>query len=173
MLAMATLDTIRDRLGFDLREMAGAKLSGDIPLKEQLVNRLIGERLGPNVPFSSVRVEPLEGDAAAIHLVPRARFIPPVRVLARIERQPEFPGDPRLLLRWSLPAAGPLAALAAPLIAHFNALPPGISIDADRVAIDVAELMRSRGLDDLIGMIRRLAVHTRPGGFVAQFDLGV
>ncbi|MNC88090.1 hypothetical protein D3C83_38760 [compost metagenome] len=46
-------------------------------------------------------------------------------------------------------------------------------MSGDLLAVDVAELLRSRGFDDLIGLIRRLAVHTRPGGFLVQFELGV
>jgi hypothetical protein len=170
---MPTLDNIRDRLGFDVRELAGAVVSGEIPLPEELVNTLIAQRLPPTAPVTSVHVQAQQGDSAVVTLVPRARFVPTLRVIVRVERQADFPGDPRLFLRWSLPMAGPLAVLAGPLLSHFKALPRGITLDGDRVSIDVREQLHARGLDDVAGLIRRLMVHSRPGGFVVQFEAGV
>jgi hypothetical protein len=166
-------DTFRERLGVDLREFTGANLAGEIPLSDDFVNRLIAERIADHPQISAVRLRAEEGDAVAIQLVPRARMMPPLRIVARIEKQPDFPQHPTLLLRWSMPAAGPLALFAAPILGYFKAMPRGIRMDGDRIAIDLGDLLRSRGFDDVVGLIRRLAIHTRPGGFVAQFELGV
>jgi hypothetical protein len=72
-----------------------------------------------------------------------------------------------------MPAAGPLALFAAPVLSYFKATPPGIRMDGDRVEIDLRALLRARGLEDVLGFIRALAIHTRPGGFVARFELGI
>ena len=170
---MTTFDTIRSRFGFDLRELAGTAVSGEIPVPESLVNRLIAERLASNAQIASLHVEPQPDDSALIRVVPRTRLVPPLTVSARIERQAEFPNDPRLLIRWSLPAAGPLALLAGPVLSYFKRMPPGVRLDGDRVVIDLREVLGSRGLEDVVGLIRSLAVHTQPGGFLLKLDIGV
>jgi hypothetical protein len=172
-LPMSITETIRERLGVDIGTFAGAHAAGEVPLSDEFINRLIAERLTNHPQVASIRVAAQDGDVVAVQVVPRARLIPPLRILARVERQPAFPQNPALLLRWSMPAAGPLAMLAAPVLSFFKAMPRGIRIDGDRVAVDVRELLGGRGLDDLSGFIRRLEVHTRPGGFVVQFDVGV
>ena len=164
-------DIVRQRLGVDLREFAGGNVSGEIPLSDDLVNRLIAERLANHPQIAALRLQAQEGDAIAIQLLPRMRMMPPLRIAARIERQPEFPQRPILVLQWSMPAAGALALFAAPVLSYFKAMPRGIRMDGDRIAVDVYELLRSRGVEDVAGLIRRLEIHTRPGGFVARFDL--
>jgi hypothetical protein len=170
---MTTFDTIRSRFGFDLRELAGAAVSGEIPVPESLVNRMIAERLASNAQIASLHVEPQPDDAALIRVVPRTRLVPPLTITARIERQAEFPNDPRLLIRWSLPAAGPLALLAGPVLSYFKRMPRGVRLDGDRAVIDLREVLSSRGLEDLGGLIRALTIHTQPGGFVVRFQTQV
>jgi hypothetical protein len=166
-------DIIRQRTGVELRDVAGSMLTGEIPLSDALVNRMLAERLVHHAQVASVRVQAQQDDTVAIQVVPRARLMPALNVTARIERQPEFPHHPLLLLRWSMPAAGPLALFAAPVLAYFKAMPPGIRMDGDRVAVDLRELLHSRGLDEVIAFIRKLEVHTRPGGYVLRFEAGI
>ena len=153
--------------------MAGTTLAGEIPISEALVNRLLAQKLSGHAQIDALRVQAQPNDNLAIQVVPRARLMPPLNITARIERQPEFPANPTLLLRWAMPAAGPLALFAAPVLGYFKAMPRGISMDGDRIAVDLRELLRSRGLDEAIAFVRRLEVHTRPGGFVVRFDAGV
>ena len=146
-------------------------LAGEIPLSDALVNRVLAERLANHAQVTAVRVQAQPNDTVAIQVVPRARLMPALNITARIERQPEFPQHPMLLLRWSMPAAGPLALFAAPVLAYFKAMPPGIRMDGDRIAVDLRELLHSRGLDDIIAVIRKLEIHTRPGGFAVNFEV--
>lgn len=148
-------------------------MSGEIPLSEALANRLIAERVAQHPQVAGVIVSAQEDDAVAIQVVPRMRLLPALTITAHVERQPEFPHHPTLLLRWSMPAAGPLARLAGPVVSYFKTLPPGIAMEGDHLAVDLGELLASRGMAEAIGLIRRLEVHTRPGGFVARFEIGV
>jgi len=166
-------DILRQRLGIELRDLAGAHVSGEIPLSEDLANRLIAERISQHPQVAGAIVHAQEDDAVEIQVVPRMRLLPPLTIRMHVERQPEFPHHPTLLLRWSMPAAGPLARLAAPVVSYFKTLPPGIVMEGDHIAVDLGELLASRGMAEVIGLIRRLEVHTRPGGFVARFELGV
>jgi hypothetical protein len=163
-------DLFRERTGLDLGEFGGSTLAGEIPVTEALVNRLLAQKLAQHAQIGSLRVQAQPNDSVAIQVVPRARLMPPVNITARIERQPEFPANPVLLLRWSMPAAGPLALFAGPMLSYFKAMPPGIRMDGDRVAVDLRELLRSRGLDEVVGFVRKLEVHTRPGGFVLRVE---
>jgi hypothetical protein len=166
-------DTLRQRLGIDRGDIAGTTVITEIPISTALVNRLIAERIGRHAQIASIEVEPQQDDALLVRVEPRARMMPALKIVARIERQPEFPRDPVLSMRWSMPAAGPLAMFAAPLVGYFKAMPPGIRMDADRISVDIATLLRSKGLEEVVGLIRRAAVHTRPGGFVLQVEAGL
>jgi len=146
-------------------------LAGEIPLSDALVNRVLAERLANHAQVTAVRVQAQQNDTVAIQVMPRARLMPALNITARIERQPEFPQHPMLLLRWSMPAAGPLALFAAPVLAYFKAMPPGIRMDGDRIAVDLRELLHSRGLDDIIAVTRKLEIHTKPGGFAVNFEV--
>ena len=173
-MATGRTDNILDRFGLTLQDLAGAKVSGEIPFTNAVVNRFIAAQLATRqTPFTSVAVEAREGDAIAARIVAKARLVPPIRILARIDRQPVFPDKPVLGLQWSLPGVGPLALFAAPALAFFNALPGGVTADRDRIAIDVRQLLISRGLGDLVALVRRLEVHTRAGAFVVKFEIGM
>jgi hypothetical protein len=163
-------DLFRDRTGLELGEIAGSTLAGEIPISDALINRMLAQKLAQHAQIGSLRVQAQPNDSVAVQVVPRARLMPPMNITARIERQPEFPGNPVLLLRWSMPAAGPLALFAGPMLSYFKAMPQGIRMDGDRVAVDLRELLRSRGLDDVVAFVRKLEVHTRPGGFVLRFE---
>jgi hypothetical protein len=169
---LETIDHLLARVGLSRADLDGTAVQGEVPLSNGVVNRLIADQLSRrSTPVASVQVDGGEADSAAILVVPKARLVPPIRVRIRIEQQPEFPQDPVLRLRWSMPSAGPLALLAGPALALFGTLPPGVRLDGDRLAIDLGELLASRGLGALAGCIRSLRVHTRPGGFLLRFDV--
>jgi hypothetical protein len=167
------VEIIRERFGIDLRQVAGAKMSGEIPLSNDFVNRLVAERLGERAALRSARVEARDGDTLVAELVPRARLLPVLRIAARIEQQPDFPREGTLVLRWSMPSIGPLALFAAPVLAFFRALPPSISANGDRIAVDIRELLTSHGVGDAVPYIKALQIHTRADGFVVKFELSV
>lgn len=170
---MGLADTLRDRLGVDLRDLTGARVTADVPISTDLANRLLADRLRGHPQIAAIRIEPRAEDAVVVEIVPRVRLMPPLRVHARIERQPDFPDDPTLFLRWSMPAAGPLAMFAGPVLAYFKKMPPGIRMDGDRLAVDLRDLLHDRGHGDVLALIRRGAIHTRPGGFALEVDLAL
>jgi hypothetical protein len=72
-----------------------------------------------------------------------------------------------------VPGLGPLALLAAPALAYFKALPPGLTVVGDRMFVDVGVLLRARGLDDLIRYISALRITTRSGVVLVRFELRI
>jgi len=103
----------------------------------------------------------------------RMKIIPTLRIVGRIEEQPELPQRPVLGIRWSMPGMGPLAMLAAPALAFLNALPRGLRAEDDRILVEVAELLRSQGLSELLPYLRKVRVHTGRGAFVVKIELRV
>ena len=168
---MQPLETLLQTFGVTVSDLSGAALSGEIPLTDAVVNRFIAAQLARRTaPIASVEVSAQDGDAFGAVVVANARFVPPIRILAHVERQPELPHDPVLWLRWSLPGMNALAMFAAPALSFFKALPAGVRMDGERIGIDVREILVSRGIGELAGYLRGLRVHTRPGRFIVQFD---
>jgi hypothetical protein len=168
-------DLLRQKLGIELRELAGTILAGELPLRADVVNRLVARQLAQRPgPIETVHLSPRDGQRIDVALtLNKPKFMPPVKADVRIETQPSFPDSPVLGLRWSLPHIGPLAAFVAPILASFRSLPPGITLDGDRALVNIAEVMRSRGLGDLIRYVGSLKVTTREGAFVVEFALRI
>jgi hypothetical protein len=168
------LKRFRDAAGFELHELAGGTLHGEIPIPAPLANRLIAERLAASGgPVSSVRLHPLDGDALDAELtIPALRIVPIVKVHAVIERQATA-ANPVLLVRWSMPSLGPLAMFAGSVATYFKKLPPGVRIDGEQIAIDIREVAASRGYADLLNYVTDLQLHTRHGAFTVTLGIRI
>ena len=150
MIDPALLSRLRGLAGDNLQELTGATIAAEIPLTNAVVNRLIAERLAAaSGPVSAVQVDALDDDTFSAQVSLRMKMIPTVRIVARIEEQPE-PQRPVLGIRWSMPGLGPLGLLAGPALSFFKALPRGLRAEDDRLLVDVAELLRAQGLADLL-----------------------
>jgi hypothetical protein len=172
----ALLERLRQMLGVDPQELAGTAISGEIPLRHDLVNRIIAQRLAASPSaVAAVRVDAQDDDNIGVEMSMRAgtMMLPAVRIAARIDRQPDLPHSPILGLRWSLPGLGPLGLLAAPALAWLKVLPTGINAAGDRIDVDIAAVLRSQGLGELLPYIAALQVHTRRGAFVIRIELRV
>lgn len=164
---------MRDAIGIDLHEVAGGTVSGEIPVAASAINRIIAEQLAAReTPVVSATLEPHDDNRIIAHIRLRARFVPPLKIDAHIEQQPEFPVRPVLGVRWAVPSLGALAMFAGPALSLFDkSLPRGIRVQGETLGVDIPELMRSRGLDDLIPYLTGLRLTTREGRFVVQFTL--
>lgn len=173
MIDPAILSRLRDIAGANLQELSGTSIAVEVPLTNAVVNRLIGERLAATSgPVSAVQVDALDADTFSAQVSLKAKMIPAVRIVARIEEQPE-PQRPVLGIRWSMPGLGPLGLLAGPALSFLKTLPRGVRAEDDRILVDVAELLRAQGLADLLPFISKVRVHTRPGAFVLTLELRI
>jgi hypothetical protein len=169
----ALLGRLRDLAGSNLQELSGASIAAEIPLTNAVVNRLIAGRFAAaSGPVSTVQVDALDDDTFSAEVSLKSKLIPTLRIVARIEEQPE-PQRPVLGVRWSMPGLGPLAMLAGPALTFLKTLPRGIRAEDDRILVDVAEVLRAQGLGDLLPVVSKLQVHTRRGAFVLKFELRV
>ena len=174
MIDPALLDRLRNIAGNNLEELAGTSVTIELPLTNAVVNRLIDQRLSAaSGPVTAVQVEALDDDTFGAQVSMRMKMIPTIRIVGRIEEQPELPQRPWLGIRWSMPGMGPLAMFAAPALAFLNKLPRGLRAEDDRVVVDVLELLRSQGLADLLPYLRKAQVHTRRGAFIVRLDLRI
>ena len=160
-------------LGADFRELAGATVDADIPLSTALLNRAIDEQLTrAQGHISAAVVEPHDGDRVTVHLTPRAALLPRMRLQLQIAGQPDLPGSPVLVLRWSLDGGlGVLARVASPILGLFDVLPPGIRVDGDLIGIDLEEVLRSKRLEWVLPLVRQVRVHTSDAGVRVRLAL--
>jgi len=170
-VSASPLDSLRTLFGERLDGLAGGVISGEIPITADVVNRLIAAKLATmDVPVTSAEVVVLEHDAFTVHVRPRAP-IPGLRVDVQIDQQPVLPGQPLLGMRWALRGLGPLAAFAAPFLTQFKKLPPGVRLDGDRIWVNLEELLRQRGLGEIVPMLTGVRVTTKERRFVVAFEL--
>lgn len=158
------------RTGFaDLR---GAHASAHVPVPERLLNDMIKDALPQGGAVREARVRPHAGNRLDIQVkLSRPAFLPPVNVTAAIERQPELPHSPEIVLRLStLPGVMSLAGGAA---AFFNVLPPGVRMEGERVLVNIAELARQHGRSDVLEFVRRMQVTTAEGVVLLDLDIAI
>jgi hypothetical protein len=170
---MQRLNELFQRWGIDPGEIAGTSIVAEIPIKETLINRLIAGRLEGHPHVASVHVTLSEGDEALVRVEPRARLMPSIPVVVRIEQQPDLPRDATLRLRWSIAASGLLTLVTGIVARYVKSMPPGIELNRDVIVVDVETLLRTRGLEEVLGLLHRIAFHTRPGALLVQLQAGL
>jgi hypothetical protein len=165
------LDPLRALFGDQLQELAGTIVSGELPVTTAVVNRLIAQKLETaRVPIVSAAIETRPNETLTVHLRPRGP-IPLLKIDVQIDRQPQLPDDPRLGMRWSLRGFGALAMFAGAITTYFKTLPAWITLDGDRIWIDLHVFLRSQGLGEAVPLLTGVRVLTREQRFVVQFEL--
>ena len=95
----------------------------------------------------------------------RLAFLPPIRVRFTIERQPDLPASPILVLHMVLEG---VAALARPALGFLEALPPGVRLEHDKLHVDLATLLAHYGAADALPYITGLEVTTAAGRVIVS-----
>jgi len=138
-MATNVADILNDLQRSGLRDVAGAHVFAHVPVSRALVNRLAAEAIDGHRTLKRVDVQPRDGDRFDVTVTLAWALVPPLTIAVAVDRQPEFPSSPTLVLRWSL-AAG-LDAIASQFTGALNdRLPPGVRLDGDRVLIDIRAL---------------------------------
>ena len=118
-----------------------------------------------------VRVHPASGDAFSVRVAPRASLLPSITVRLEIDRQPELPASPVLVLRMA--TMGGLFGLASAAFPIAGMLPPGVRLDGDRILVDLRAIAADRGAADLLEYVTGLQLHTEEGRAVLHVDLSI
>ena len=152
------------------REIAGARISADLPLSERLINELVAASLPPNVAVREVSIRPEAGNQFSVRLTPRTSLLPPITLKLEIEQQPEFPRSPVLTLR--MKTMGGLFGFASAALPIGNMLPPGVRLEAGRIMIDLRAMAAHQGAGALIQHVTQLTVASESGRVVVHLEAG-
>jgi len=153
-------------------DIAGAHASVVLPVSDRLVSRLVAERASPDWPVSVVEVRAEAADRFVVSLrLKGPTFLPLLRVRFEIERQPELPSSPVLVLR-IVPDA--LTAVATPFLRFLKRLPEGVGFDGSRLTLHLWTILSGSGIPDEVRQrLTSLAIHAEEGRFVLQADAQV
>jgi hypothetical protein len=153
------------------KDVAGARASMHLPVARSLINIVVAQALqGSGTPVKSVDVQPHDGDRFTVTVAVTWPFVPALDIGLTIERQPEFPSSPILVLHWSL--LGGLGAIAARFIKSLDRLPPGLRVDGEFIVVDIPALAGAQAAAAL-PYVRRLQLHTTEGRVIVEADLEV
>ncbi len=153
------------------RDIAGSRVSARIPVSRALLNRVVADALqGTTTPVRSVDIRPRAGDEFEVFIAVSWPFIPPLKVIFVVERQPQFPASPMLVLRWSF--LGAMGTLVSRLVASFDRLPAGVRLDGNRVVLDIPTLAGPEGAA-LLPALRSLEIHTLEDRAVFDIELEI
>jgi hypothetical protein len=165
---------MRRLLGPRLEELAGARLQGEVPLTEAVLNSLIAERLrASETPVEKAEVQVRAGDELLVRVQLRRSFLPAVIIGLRVEEQPDLPRSAVVGFRWWLPGMGAIAALAGPVLGFLKGGPPWLSVDGQHLRVDLARLVRDQGAGEILAHLASLRVGTRNGALLVRFELQV
>ena len=151
------------------RDLAGTRAAATVPVSEPLLNRLIAATLPAHAPVRSVAVLPETGNHFSVRIVPKAALLPAITLKLVIERQPELPASPVLVLR--MVTLGGLFGLASGAIAGL--LPPGIQLQGERILVDLRRLAAERGLSEPFEYVTALRVETADGRLLLHVDASI
>jgi hypothetical protein len=154
------------------QDVAGARLSARVPISRPLLNRVVRSALGEASPHvRDVDIRPHAGDSFDVLITVSWPFVPAIKVTFSVERQPQFPTSPVLVLRWSL--LGAAGMIASRFIASLDRLPAGVRLDGDRLLVDIPRLAERASAASLIPYMRSLELHTVEDRVVLDVELEI
>jgi hypothetical protein len=161
---------VKDLLAGDLSDIRGARATGAIPINERLVNAALNESARGPIQEFDIRIGDNNRLQAGVRVAvgPFSKWFRPD---VQLDPQGMWGGSPGLLFTIS---AGHYAAIGR-LVEIFarGALPPGVQIGNNRVAIDIGAMPQAAAYRHFFRHIKRLQFTTRPGVIWADLELRV
>jgi hypothetical protein len=156
------IDLLRRQEASGFVDLSGAVAGATIPISDRLINQVIAESLPRAGRIQQLRVKAVPGNQLAVRVtLSKPRFLPPLNLTVSIEQQPELPDSPIIGLRLS--GGGGLMALAGPVATLFDALPPGVRMDKERVFVHLGTILAEHGLQSWLRYVEHLSVATGEG----------
>jgi hypothetical protein len=165
------LSLLLDLRDTKFRDLAGARVSASIPISEPLLNSIVAATMPKNLPVREVSVRPEQSNRFSVRISPKAAFLPQLTVKLDIEKQPQFPAAPELVLRMA--TMGGLLGLAGAAFPIAGMLPPGVRLQGDRIIVDLRALAHREGVVDLLELVRELEITTDEGRMRVFVDMSV
>jgi hypothetical protein len=150
------------------RDLAGSHVAATIPVSERLINEMVAATLPPRVSVREVHVHPEAGNRFAVRVAPRAALLPSLTIALAIERQPDFPSSPVLVLRMA--TMGGLFGMATSAFNVGQMLPPGVRLEGEHIHLDLRALAAERGAAHVLDYVKQLRVTTEEGRAVLHLE---
>jgi hypothetical protein len=164
-------ELFRRQLASGFEDVRGADASITLPVSERLLNEVIARTIPRSAPVRELHVKPEAGNRFLVRArIGSSPLLPPISLTLSIDRQPEFPASPVLILRLQMSG---LLSLAGPALRFMNALPPGIRVEHDRVYVDLPTLLETRHLASYLDYVKELRVNTLDGTVVLSIRAGI
>jgi len=153
-------------------ELAGSEARATIRIAAPLLNEAAATFAASTPAVRDVSIRPRASNHIDVALkLARPAFLPSLNITLQIERQPQLPEDPELVLR--LRGAGGMMRLAGPAISSFGALPPGVRLDGDYVFVDLRTVLRQHGQGELLDYVEQLQVMSEEGSVIVLIQLRI
>ncbi len=145
--------------------LSGSEIQATLRISADLLNEAIAANVASGAFLRELTVEPRGGNHLGIRIkLAKPAFLPTFSLTLLIERQPQLPADPVLVMKLSGVAG--MIGLAAPAITSFKVLPPGVRLEGDRVLIDLRTLLQRYGQTALLDHAEQLQVTTEEGRLI-------
>jgi hypothetical protein len=152
-------------------DLQGTRISASFSIGEPLLNAAVAAAAPPSLPVRDVEVHPVAGGRIRVRAkLTRADFLPPISLTLEIERQPQAPNGPLVLRIASLPGLVSLASATLPVA---SMLPPGITLEDQRLIVDVWHLLDKNGYGDLIPYLDSVRVTTEEGRLLLELNVRI
>jgi hypothetical protein len=145
--------------------LSGSEVQATIRISSEVLNEAIGATLGSVTAVRDLGVQPRVGNRFDVRVkLAKPAFLPTLNLGLAIERQPQFPADPVLVMK--LTGAAGMIGFAGPAITGAGVLPPGIRLDGDRILVDMRILLQQYGQTALLDHVEQVQVMTEEGRLV-------
>jgi hypothetical protein len=152
-------------------ELAGSDASLTLRVSDRLVSREVARHTPPHVPIRELDIVAQANDMVAVRLrLTKPAFLPPFQIRLAIERQPELPASPQLVL--ALVSQG-IAGVAAIALKFADVLPAGVRFVDGRFVVDFAAILAQRDAAELLAYVKQLRITTVDGQFVVHANFAV
>jgi hypothetical protein len=149
-------------------DLAGTRITADVALSDGLLNQIIADALRPEGLLREVTVRTDPAKARVSVKLTKPSFLPAMTVTLTVDRQPELPASPVLVLRVSMPPG--VAAMLGAGMNVMQALPAGLRLDGDLLSIDVRTMLNERGYGWLSPYLRALNVALDAGRLIVSIE---
>jgi hypothetical protein len=153
------------------RGLGGSEVYAAIKLSAELLNETIAALTPATSAVRQLTVRPRAANAIDVRVEVSHPFVPAINVTVVIDRQPQLPDDPVLVLR--LTGGAGMLRVIAPAIAKFTVLPPGVRLEGDRLLVDLRAQLQQLGQEALLACAQQLEVATVEGTVVVLLHAAV
>jgi hypothetical protein len=163
------LDLFREQNAAGFPDLAGTRLTLRLPVSDRLVTRIVSEHLPASLPLRrfELKAEPSNRIKLVVQLA-KPSFLPTLTIPLDVEQQPVLPASPVLTLRVASSSA--ILGFAGAALRLLDRLPAGITMDGNRIAVDLRLLAGRYDLSDVFDHLEFVELTTEEGRLVLRAE---